>query len=484
MSGSYEVVIGLEVHAQLDTVTKLFCGCRVTFGEPPNTHTCPVCLGLPGTLPVINAEALRLCAVTAKGLGCRVPEVTRFDRKNYFYPDQPKNYQITQDRAPLGTCGRLTLLGSGKELRIHNVHLEEDAGKLLHAARPGAPSIVDLNRAGVPLAEIVSEPDLRSIEETIDAMETLRLTLLHLGVSRCRMEEGNLRFEASVSLRPRGQAELGTRVEIKNLNSKKAVAEALGFEIARQERVLEGGGVVAQETRLWDDVRTETRRMRGKEDAHDYRYFPEPDLPPVALSAEFRDELQLATGSLPHVRRARYIEELSLKPYDANVLIQDPTLCGWFDELAAQTGKPGAAADLLLNSVLAQVKQRGVEDVSALGLTAARLAELASLEAEGVISRQVARTKVLPAMIDRDLGAEAVVEALDLRQNSDSSALQAIVDEVLAKNPDPAGQYRAGKVAVLGFLVGQCMKASRGQGNPKVLKELLQATLGAPAGDA
>ncbi|GIW71883.1 MAG: aspartyl/glutamyl-tRNA(Asn/Gln) amidotransferase subunit B [Planctomycetota bacterium] len=472
----YETVIGIEVHAQLATRTKLFCGCATSFGEPANTRTCPVCLGLPGVLPVLNRQALELCLLAAMALGCTVPERTQFDRKNYYYPDLPKNYQISQNYVPLGRGGVLELLQSGKSIGIDNVHLEEDAGKLLHEEGGGERSLIDLNRAGVPLAEIVSAPELRSLAEVEDYMETLRLTLLYLGVSRCRMQEGNLRFEASISLRPHGASGFGPRVEIKNLNSFKAVLGALAHEVERQAAALERGEPLAQETRLWDEARGVTERMRTKEQAHDYRYFPEPDLPPLAIDAALRERVRARLVELPAARRRRFMEQLGLSAYDAGVLLSEPALASYFEELAQAVGEAKAAANWLINDVLGVLNARKLE-FAAWSVPAPRLAELIALTARGEVSGLVARQQLLPRMLETGETAPALIQRLGLAQQSDREALLPVVERVLAEHPRPVEQYLGGKTQTLGFLIGQCMKSSQGRGNPKVFAELLREEL-------
>jgi aspartyl-tRNA(Asn)/glutamyl-tRNA(Gln) amidotransferase subunit B len=472
----YEVVVGVEVHAQLATATKLFCGCSTAFGRPPNTQTCPVCLGLPGSLPVMNRRAFELALETAIALDCRVDPRTSFDRKNYYYPDLPKNYQISQSFRNLGVDGSLAL-ASGKRVSITNVHLEEDAGKLLHDAAGG--SVVDLNRTGIPLVEIVSGPDMRSLEEVDDYMETLRLTLLHMGVSECKMQEGDLRFEASLSLRPHGQAALGARVEVKNLNSTKNVLAALAHEVRRQGAALDRGEAVERETRLWDDERGETARMRSKEEAHDYRYFPEPDLVPVAISADWIERARAAIPELPRARRARYVAAGALTPYEAGVLTQEKPLADYFDALAAAAGDPKAAANWLLNDVLARLNERKLAMANfAAAVPPSALAALMALVKAGGVSGQAARLQVLPAMIESGRQAGDLVRELGLAQESDRGALAAIVAEVLAANPKVVADWKGGKQAALGFLTGQCMKAAKGKGNPKLFGEILKEELG------
>jgi aspartyl-tRNA(Asn)/glutamyl-tRNA(Gln) amidotransferase subunit B len=475
-ASKYEIVVGVEVHAQLATRTKLFCGCSTAFGRPPNTQTCPVCLGLPGVLPVTNKRAFELAILTALALQCEIAKKTRFDRKNYYYPDLPKNYQISQSYLPLGTGGRLAL-SSGKEVRIENVHIEEDAGKLLHEL-PGG-SVVDLNRAGIPLVEIVSGPDMRSLEEVEDYMESLRLTLLHLGVSECKMQEGDLRFEASISLRPRGETQLGARVEVKNLNSTKNVLAALAFEAERQAEILDRGEKVARETRLFDAETGETARMRSKEEAHDYRYFPEPDLPPIEVSETWLENLRARLGELPNARRARYVAAIGLTPYEAGVLVEEPRLCGYFDALAARTGDAKAAANWLLNDVLARLNERKatIESFEA-AVPPDALAELIDLVRRDVVSGQAARLQVLPAMMETRARAADIIRERGLAQESDRAALTAIVEKTLDTNPRIVEDWKKGKQQVLGFLVGQCMRASGGKGNPKLFQEILREALG------
>jgi aspartyl-tRNA(Asn)/glutamyl-tRNA(Gln) amidotransferase subunit B len=469
---AFEIVVGVEVHAQLATATKLFCGCTTAFGRPPNTQTCPVCLGLPGSLPVLNRRAVELAVATALALGCEVAPRTSFDRKNYYYPDLPKNYQISQSARNLGVGGRLAL-ASGRAVSIENVHLEEDAGKLLHES--GGKSVVDLNRAGIPLVEIVSGPDMRSLDEVEDYMETLRLTLLHLGVSECKMEEGDLRFEASISLRPRGATALGPRVEVKNLNSTKNVLAALAFEVKRQSALLAAGGTVERETRLFDDERGETARMRSKEEAHDYRYFPEPDLAPVTFSEAFLAEARGRLPELPRARRARLIAGLGLGAYEADLLTQEKALADYFEALAAATKDPKAAANWLLNDVLAELKARKASVASfAARVPPEALAELVELARTEKVSGPAARHEVLPAMIDEQRRAAEIVKERGLAQESDRSALRAIVEKVLAEHAKVVADVKNGKQQALGFLTGQCMRAAGGKGNPKLFGEILR----------
>ncbi len=483
MSGAtdHEVVVGVEVHAQLATRTKLFCGCPTTFGAPPNTQTCPTCLGLPGALPVLNRRALELAVLTALGLGCRVDPRTRFDRKNYYYPDLPKNYQISQLHRNLGVGGFLELgpRGGGKRVSIENVHLEEDAGKLLHDER-GPHSVVDLNRAGIPLVEIVSGPDLRSLEEVEDYMETLRSTLLYLGVSEGKMEEGDLRFEASISLRPRGATALGARVEIKNLNSMKHVLGALRHEVGRQAAILRAGGAVPRETRLYDEATGETARMRSKEEAHDYRYFPEPDLAPVALDESWLAGLRASLPELPRARAARFAATYGLPEYDAGVLTADRALADYFEETAAAAGDAKAASNWIMNDVLALLSSGRVPLADhARRVPPSRLADLIGLVRDGAITHTAARQQVFPEMARTGEAPAAVVASKDLAVQSDRDALAAVVERVLAENPKAVDDWRKGKPlkAVQGFLTGQVMKATGGKASPAVAADLIAGAL-------
>jgi aspartyl-tRNA(Asn)/glutamyl-tRNA(Gln) amidotransferase subunit B len=465
----YEMVVGMECHAQLATATKLFCGCSTRFGAPPNTQTCPVCLGLPGSLPVVNRRAFEMCLRTAVALRCETPPATSFDRKNYYYPDLPKNYQISQKYRQMGTSGSL-LLASGKRVSILDVHLEEDAGKNIHE-RGG--SVVDLNRAGIPLVEIVSGPDMRSIDEVQDYMDTLRMTLLYLGVCEGKMQEGDLRFEASISLRPRGATELGKRCEIKNLNSTKNVRDALEHELRRQAAALDAGTPLEQETRLWDVERGETFRMRSKEEAKDYRYFPEPDLAPVNLRPEWISELRAALPELPRERRARFIDAYGLPAYDAGVLTAERALADYYETLAKACGDAKAASNWVMNDLLAREKELPVENRPSVEA----LAALMKLVAEGTVSGSAARQEVLPEMYRSRKDAATIVRERGLAQESDRGALAGIVEQAIAANPKALADWKSGKGNAIGFLTGACMKLSKGKGNPKVFGELLKEIL-------
>jgi len=466
--------IGLEVHVQLNTDSKIFCGCPTRFGAQPNSQVCPVCLGMPGVLPVLNRQVLLLGIRTALGLNCSVRDRAVFHRKNYFYPDLPKGYQISQYDLPLGSNGYVE--AEGQRVRVHRVHMEEDAGKLVH--KPGEQtSLVDLNRAGVPLLEIVSEPDLRDSARAYAYLKTLKGILQYLGVSDCDMEKGSLRCDANVSVSDDPQ-KLGTKVEIKNLNSFRAVARALDYEIARQREVIAGGGRVAQETRLWDDAAGVTRGMRSKEFAHDYRYFPEPDLPPVVVESAWVAEIRRTLPELPR-QRAERLTALGLSEADAAALTAAQGTADYFEAALKASGKGAAAkpiANWILGDLAREVNARGAADVAALGFGPERLVELITLVDSGKISGKMAK-ELLVECLKSGISPKALVEKKGLSQVTDKSALTAAAEEVIREQAKAVEDYRGGKETTLMFLVGQLMRKTRGAASPAVAQELLKELL-------
>ncbi len=472
----YEAVIGLEVHCQLLTRTKLFCGCLNRFGDAPNAHVCPVCLGLPGALPVLNRHAVTLALRAALATHCSVQPISIFARKNYFYPDLPKGYQISQYERPLATDGSLEL-AHGRRVRIQRIHIEEDAGKLLHEgfAWSAERSGVDFNRAGVPLIEIVSAPDIRTAYEAHEYLTTLRTILLYAEASDGNMEEGSLRCDANVSIRAPGSAALGTRIEIKNLNSFGHVRRAIQHEIARQAAVIEAGGRVEQETRLWNAERGETLPMRGKEDAHDYRYFPEPDLPPLVVGADWIEQVRAALPEMPAERRRRFVVDYGLPGYDASVLTASRELADYFEAAATASANPKAASNWVMTEVLRQLRETGT-GLGAAPVTPQGLGELIRLVDDGTISGRIAKD-VFEQMWSGREGPAAIVERQGLRQVSDESAIGAAVEAVVAASPEQAASYRAGKAAALGWFVGQVMKRMGGKANPQLVNKLLKEAL-------
>jgi aspartyl-tRNA(Asn)/glutamyl-tRNA(Gln) amidotransferase subunit B len=468
---SFEAVIGLEIHAQLLTASKIFCACSASFGAPPNTHVCPVCLGLPGALPVLNRAAVDDAIRAALALGCTVHERSIFARKNYFYPDLPKGYQISQYEEPLATDGEMDGIG------IIRVHLEEDAGKSLHEGFPDSSrkTYVDYNRSGVPLIEIVTKPDLRSAAGAAEFFSRLRAVLVWLGVNDGNMEEGSLRCDANVSIRPAGTQALGTKAEVKNLNSFRFLQKALEHEIARQIDVVSEGGRVVQETRLWDSGAGRTVSMRSKEEAHDYRYFPEPDLPPVVVDAPRIQTIRASMPELPDVRRRRFVEQYAIPEYDAAQLTQARALADYFESTVAAGAPAKLASNWIMGELARKMKEqnRGIEDPP---LTAARLAGLIALVNAGKISGSIGKD-VFEKMIASGRSAGEIVAADGLAQIDDEASIIGLIGEVLAKNADAVAQYRGGKMSTFGFLVGQVMKAAAGKANPKRVNDLLRRAL-------
>ena len=474
----YEPVIGLEVHVELNTASKMFCACRAdVFGAPPNTRVCPVCLGMPGTLPVINEQAVRFTVMTGLALHCRIQTHSVFARKNYFYPDLPKGYQISQYELPLCTDGWLEVETSAgiRRIGIVRVHLEEDTGKLIHV---GEHSLVDLNRAGVPLMEIVTRPDMRSAEEAYALVTQLRQIVRYLGVSSGDMEKGAMRCEVNLSLRPQGSQELGTKVEIKNLNSFRSVRNAIAYEIERQTRLLEDGGQVTQVTMGWDEAAGITRPQRSKEEAHDYRYFPEPDLPPLALEAAWIEGVRQELPELPDVKRARFAADYGLSTYDATLLTEDRAVADYFEEVV-RNAQPPVTAKLVANWVCGELfrmmRETGVP-IQEVRIQPRDLARLIALVADSTLN-QTAAKQVFSVMWQTGRAPDVLVQEFDLGQISDREQLATLVTRVLAENADAVASFRAGKETALRFLIGQVMRASRGKANPQLVEQLLRAQL-------
>jgi aspartyl-tRNA(Asn)/glutamyl-tRNA(Gln) amidotransferase subunit B len=479
VSTGYEPVIGLEVHAQLRTATKIFCSCRNRFGDAPNTNVCPVCLGLPGALPVLTREAVSLAVRAALATQCTVRETSVFARKNYFYPDLPKGYQISQYERPLAEDGFIEIPSGGalRRVRVQRIHMEEDAGKLVHEGHAWSveKSGVDFNRSGVPLIEIVSAPELRSAQEAHDYLTALRAVLLYAGVSDCNMEEGSLRCDANVSVRRVGTETLGTRAEIKNLNSFRNVSRAIDHEVARQSALLAAGGTVVQETRLWNADRGETASMRSKEDAHDYRYFPEPDLPPLVVDARWREEVRASLPELPAEKRRRFVSDHRLPEYDAGVLTLAPDVADYFESVATASGNAKAASNWVMTEVLRKLKD-DERPLSACPVPPERLAELVKMVDGGEITGTSAK-KVFETMWQGGEAARTIVDREGLRQVSDEGAIQSAIADVIAASPEQVATYRKGKTSTLGWFVGQVMRKTGGQANPQLVNTLLRKAL-------
>ena len=475
----YEAVIGLEVHVQLKTASKIFCACSTRFGDPPNQNVCPVCLGLPGTLPVLNRQAVELAVRAALALNCQVQPLARFARKNYFYPDLPKGYQISMYELPLARDGWLEveLNGEARRIGITRLHLEEDAAKALHEGFPDSDRLtyIDFNRCGVPLIEIVSEPDLRTPAEAQAYLEELRQVLQYIGVSDCNMEEGSLRCDANVSVRPRGQTALGTKTEVKNLNSFRYLARALAYEIERQVAVLEQNGRIEQETRLWNLAAGRTEPMRSKEYAHDYRYFPEPDLLPVVVSADWREQIRAALPELPAARRQRFVAAYGLEPYDARVLTASRELGDFFEATVAAGAPPREAASWIEVELLRRLKEAG-QEVSACRVRPAELADLIRRVERGEITAATAK-RVFARLFETGQSLEQLLAGEELQQITDAAALEEICRGILAADPENVARYRAGNAGTLKYFVGQVMRATRGRANPTLVHEILRRLL-------
>ena len=486
---NWETIIGLEIHAQLSTESKIFCGCSTRFGDEPNANTCPVCLGLPGALPVLNRRVMELAARAALALGLQINNRSIFARKNYFYPDLPKGYQISQFDQPFSANGQLEIMTAERDdaghpiewrpktINITRLHLEEDAGKNVHEGLPDIDrySYIDLNRAGTPLAEIVTEPDFRTSWEAYDYVNHVRRALQWVGASEADMEKGNLRCEANVSVRRKGDDKFGTKVELKNLNSVRFMQRGIEFEVNRQIEVLESGGRLQQETRLWDERAAETRVMRSKEEAHDYRYFPEPDLPPLIVTHEFVAQVRDAMPELPEARRRRFMDQYSLPFPDASQLTSEKSLADYYEEAAAKSGNPRAAANWIRSELLRELENAGLVAGSS-PVSAANLGELVRLIDEEKISGKQGKD-VLVQMFQTGKSADAIVSEQGLVQVSDVTQIDQLVDEIIAANPQQLASYRAGKESLFGFFVGQVLKASKGKANPKVVNERLKAKL-------
>ena len=476
MSRQYETVIGLEVHVELATKTKIFCSCSTEFGGAPNTHTCPVCTGMPGSLPVLNRQVVEYALAVGLAVNCEINQYCRFDRKNYFYPDNPQNYQISQLYLPICHDGfvEIETAAGKKKVGIHEIHMEEDAGKLIHDEWEDC-SLVDYNRSGVPLIEIVSEPDMRSADEVIAYLEKLRLIIQYLGASDCKLQEGSMRADVNLSVREAGALEFGTRTEMKNLNSFKAIARAIEGERKRQIELLEEGKKVVQETRRWDDNKESSRAMRSKEDAKDYRYFPDPDLPPVTISDAWIQEIKDRQPELKTEKMARYQEEYGLSAYDADIITEAKHMADIFEATVSLCGKPKEAANWLMVEVMRLLKEEALE-LEAIRFSPENLAKLIVLVDNGTINRTVAK-EVFEKIFAEDIDPEADVEENGLKVVNDEGALRAVIREVIAANPQSVTDYHNGKERARGFLVGQTMRAMKGKADPAMVNRVLEELL-------
>ena len=476
----YEAVIGLEIHSELKTATKIFCGCATTFGAEQNTHTCPVCLGLPGVLPKVNKRVVEFAIKAGLATNCTINQYSKFDRKNYYYPDLPKNWQTSQYDLPIAEHGwvDIDVEGQRKRVRLTRIHMEEDAGKLVHSGttiKDSATSNVDYNRTGVPLIEIVSEPDMHSAAEARAYMEKIKSILEYIDVSNCRMEEGNLRADINVSLRPVGSDKLGTRTEMKNINSFKALEDAINYEIERQADVLDDGGKIIQETRTWNPEKGITQSMRSKEDAHDYRYMPEPDLPPIITSAEEIEAFRKSLPELPDARRERLTKEYGLSDYDAGIITSSRAMAEYFDNVIAEGVDAKAAANWIMSDLSKNLNAENLT-IEQSPVDAKRLGQMIKLIDNGTISGKIAKTVFVEMWKSTD-PPEKIVKDKGLVQITDTSAIEGIVDDVIANNPKAVEEYKAGKKKAIGALVGQIMKATKGKANPQMVNQLLTKKL-------
>lgn len=476
MAKQYETVIGLEVHVELATKTKIFCGCSTEFGGAPNTHTCPVCTGMPGSLPVLNKQVVEYAAAIGLATNCDITQVCKFDRKNYFYPDNPQNYQISQLYQPIARNGyvEIEVGDTTKKVRIHEMHMEEDAGKLVHDEW-GEVSLVDLNRSGVPLVEIVSEPDMRSADEVIAYLEKLRLIIQYLGASDCKLQEGSMRADVNLSVREEGSDTFGTRTEMKNLNSFKAIARAIEAERDRQIDLLESGKEVVQETRRWDDTKEKSYAMRSKEDAQDYRYFPEPDLVPIVISDEWLEEIRSRQPEFRTEKLARYREEFDIPQYDAEIITNSKKMADIFEAATAICNKPKKVSNWLMVETMRLLKEHNIEPEK-ISFSPENLAKLINLVDAGTINGSVAK-EVFEKVFTDDVDPDKYVEEHGLKTVNDEGALKAVLEEVIAKNPQAIADYKGGKEKALGALVGQTMKAMKGKANPGMINEMLKEML-------
>lgn len=472
----YEAVIGLEVHTELHTATKIFCNCKTSFGADPNTNVCPVCLGLPGVLPVLNKKVLEFAVRAGLALNCEISRFSKFDRKNYYYPDLPKNFQTSQFDLPICEHGYLDVEVDGEvsRIRITRAHMEEDAGKLVHhgsSITTADYSLVDYNRTGTPLLEIVSEPDMRSAKQAVAYMEKMRAILQYCGISDCRMEEGSLRCDANVSVRPVGQKELGTKTEIKNINSFKGVERAIEYEALRQAEILEAGGTIKQETRTWDENEGVTKSMRSKEEANDYRYFPEPDLVPFTVSDEYIENIRKTLPELPDARKARYMESYGLSAYDAAYVTSDKDRADFFEAMVKAGADAKEACNWLMGELAGKLSENGLE-IKDSKVTPEAMAELLKLITKGTISGKIAK-KIFPEMWETGKSAETIVKEQGLVQISDTGALEAMVDETIAENPKAVADFKSGNKKAMGAMIGQIMKKSHGKANPRMVSGIL-----------